>query len=416
MKNKRAFYKQIWFWVVCTICFFALLGNRLNNNKEAKPVQADIKNFNISDEIQVHFIDVGQADAIFIDAGDNDILIDAGNRADGDMVVNYLKSLHTDDLEMIIATHPHEDHIGGMVDVINNFDVDLILKPGISSLETKTSKDFELIIDEKNIDTEIPSFEQQYIFGDVVITILSTQDNQYTETNDFSIVCRVDYGDTSFLMTGDAESPVEHDLTDSQTNLKVDVLKVGHHGGATSTTALFLHKVNPTYAVISVGEDNKYGHPDNLVTRRLDTNDIQTLRTDLYGNIIFNSDGKNVEFVTENKNIIINEQEKKTNKNNVEIVQLDKKAECVTITNHEQEAIDLTGWYILSNKGEQLFYFPDHYILEANQTIKIVGYGAKDTGDFNWEEGSGIWNNQADDDAKLFDGNSVLVSFFDDGM
>jgi len=306
MKQKRLFYKRIWFWVISAICFFAILGSYYNHNQKTPPnIKAQINSFNISDEIFIHFINVGQADCIFIDAGDTDILIDAGNREDGDLVVNYLKQLETDDIELLIATHPHEDHIGGMVDVINNFDVDLILKPGIDSIETKTSKDFEQIIDRKKINNEIPPFNKQYVFGDLIITILSDSRNLYSETNDFSIVCRVDYLNTSFIFTGDAESPVEHDILKSNVNLKADVLKVGHHGSGTSTTALFLHKISPKYAVISVGNNNKYGLPDGLIINRLKINGIETLRTDRDGTIVIKSNGVNLTLIKENNNMLI---------------------------------------------------------------------------------------------------------------
>jgi len=416
MKSKRKFYKKIWFWVVSSICFFILLGSYYNvNSKEIPDIKTNISEFSDNEEIYIHFIDVGQADCIFIDAGDTDILIDAGNKADSELVVNYLKNLKTDDIELIIATHPHEDHIGGMVSIINNFNIDLILKPGISSIETKTSENFEKAIEQYNISNKIPSFEEQFIYGDLIITILSDRNKIYTETNDFSIVCRIDYLNNSFIFTGDAESPVEHDIIKSNINLKADVLKIGHHGGATSTTALFLKKISPQYAIISVGNNNMYGHPDNIIVNRLQLNGIETYRTDLNGTIIVQSDGSNIKIIPNNSNII-NTNETSINSYNIEIIELDKRAERVAILNKGDTDINLTGWYLLSSKGEQVFYFPDNYIIKSNQTIKIVGYNAKNTGDFNWEQGKGIWNNSADDDAKLLDNHKNLISFYDDGQ
>ncbi len=414
MTIKRPFYKKIWFWLICTIAFFAILGSYYGLNQQ--PVEGQISEFNQTDDIYIHFIDVGQADCIFIDAGEYDILIDAGNRSDGQLVVDYLQSLQTDDIELIIATHPHEDHIGGMVDVLNAYNVDLIFKPGISSIETKTSENFEMKITENNIETIIPSFEQQFVFGDVIITILSDKNNIYEETNDFSIVCRIDYGQTSFIFTGDAESPVEHDIIDSQIDLKADVLKIGHHGGATSTTAQFLYKVSPDYAIISVGQDNKYGHPDELIINRLQTQGVNILRTDLQGSIIAKSDGLTVSFVNE-KNVFptttpINNQPIL----DVTIIELDKKGERVVIINNENETVDLTDWYLLSTKGEQIFIFPAGFKLDAGEEVIIAGYGLRDTGDFIFEDGSGVWNNKENDDAILFDNNRNEVSYFDDGM
>lgn len=245
--------------------------------------------------VTVHFIDVGQADSIFIDYGDIDILIDGGNNSDGDLVVEYLKSLNTDNIEMIVATHPHEDHIGGLDVVIQNFEVDKVIKPDLSET-TKTNKDFELAIQEKNILVENPEQGTVLEYGDLKFVVLSDKEKDYKETNNFSIVFKMIYGDTSFVFTGDAEDKVEHDILDSGIDLKADVLKVGHHGSSSSTTALFLNKIKPDYAVISVGEGNKYGHPDDIITGRLNLQDIAVFRTDEIGTVILSSDGKTVSF------------------------------------------------------------------------------------------------------------------------
>ncbi|MBN2852418.1 MAG: MBL fold metallo-hydrolase [Clostridia bacterium] len=415
MKTKRPFYKKIWFWMICAICFFAVMGSYYSYNQNH--LEAAILEFNSSSDIYVHFIDVGQADCIFIDAGDTDILIDAGNRADGSLIVDYLKSLETDDLELVVATHPHEDYIGGMVEVLDNFQTSLILRPGISSIETKTSRDFELAMTEKDIKNYTPEQNEVFTFGDLKLTILSDKYKAYEETNDFSIVFRLDYFNNSFLFTGDAESPVEHDLLSSGMNIKADVLKVGHHGGATSTTALFLNKVNPEIAVISVGADNKYGHPDELITNRLSLYGVKTLRTDQLGSIVIKSDG-NTLTIENNVTETVMEAPSKPPVPDVKvtITALDKKGEKVTIVNQGTDEVTMTGWYLLSTKGEQIFNFPANYILKPDQTITLVGYGLKDTGDFNFEEGNGVWNNSSDDDAKLFDNQKNLISYFDDGM
>lgn len=243
--------------------------------------------------VKIHFIDVGQADSIFIDYGDIDILIDGGNNSDGDLVVSYLKSLNTDDIELIVATHPHEDHIGGLDVVINNFDVEKVIKPDLSE-NTKTNKDFELAISEKDILVENPEQGTILEYDDLKFIVLSDKEKNYTETNNFSIVLKMIYGNTSFMFTGDAEDKVEHDILESGLDLKADVLKVGHHGSPSSTTALFLNKIKPDYAVISVGEGNKYGHPDEIIIERLNLHDIATFRTDELGTIIFTTDGNEI--------------------------------------------------------------------------------------------------------------------------
>jgi competence protein ComEC len=239
----------------------------------------------------VHFIDVGQADAIFIDYGDTDILIDAGNKADGSLVVEYLNALETDDIELLIATHPHEDHIGGMESVLNAFEVEQIIKPAVSAT-SKVSKVFEMLIAEKNIPVKWPEQGDQYPFGDMVITILSDRSKNYSDLNNLSLVIRLDHGENSFIFTGDAESEAEHDIVASGMNLKADVLKVGHHGSGTSTTAQFAKKISPQYAIISVGAGNSYGHPDKLITDRLSLLEAEIWQTHESGTIMIESDGK----------------------------------------------------------------------------------------------------------------------------
>lgn len=252
---------------------------------------------NPSNSLQVHYIDVGQADAIFIDYGETDILVDAGNKADGGNVVKYLKDLNTDDIEILVATHPHEDHIGGLDTVINSFKVDKILKPDIAE-NTETNRDFEIAITNKNISTECPEKGKIIEFGDLKLTVLSDKTKIYKETNNFSIVLKMVYGNTSFMFTGDAESDVEHDILATGVDLKADVLKAGHHGSASSTTANFLYKINPKYAVISVGKDNKYGHPDDIIINRLKIQNVPSLRTDELGTIVFTSNGENLSYDT----------------------------------------------------------------------------------------------------------------------
>jgi competence protein ComEC len=394
-------------------------------------------------KIDVHFIDVGQADCIFInadniDGDDIDILIDGGNNADGELVVDYLRSLSTDDIELMIATHPHEDHIGGLDNVIENFKVDMIIKPGLSDLsDTKTNRDFENAILNNTIPCEWPEQGEVIRFGDLEIMILSDKTKQYEDTNNFSIVCKVMYGDKSFVFTGDAESEVEHDIVKSNINLSADVVKIGHHGSGSSSTANFLYKIKPEYGVICVGEDNKYGHPDNLIINRCKTQGIRVLRTDIDGTIIFSTDGIDLWFDTSGDGntqassavttttasttkatttVQITTTEATTAKSSSGIIisDLDKKAEYIVIKNTGDKDKDLTGWRIVSVLGGQDFVFPDNYILKSGESVKIGGFGAKEEVDIVWEEGRGIWNNSKDDDAEIYNDKNERVDFWDD--
>lgn len=417
-----------------------------NPKNEVVPVVKD--NTIIDDatkEISVHFIDVGQADSIFIDYGEVDVLIDGGNNADGELVVNYLKSLGTDDIELIVATHPHEDHIGGLDTVINYFDIEKIIKPDLAE-NTQTNKDFEIAISNKNIPVENPGQGETIEFGELKFIVLSDKTKIYNDTNNFSIVLKMVYGDTSFLFTGDAESDVERDILQSGLDIKADVLKVGHHGSASSTTASFLKKVSPDYAVISVGIDNSYGHPDSITINRLNLHDIATMQTKDMGTIVFNSNGTDLIFTTNKEGtnpVAIDNTESGTATTNpttgktttgtvaanstetnehgtdttaeqsntekspaIVISNLDKRAEFVEIANKSQQSIDLTGWYIVSVTGNQTFYFPDGYILEAGKSIKIASADA--VGDIQWTTAN-IWNNSKSDPAKLYNKLGVLV-------
>ena len=397
-------------------------GDEQLSEKDLPAIKENVIYESTTSEISVHFIDVGQADSIFIDYGDVDILIDGGNNDDGELVVNYLKSLGTDDLELMVATHPHEDHIGGLDTVIYNFDVEKIIKPALSE-NTKTNRDFEEAISSKNIPVTNPDQGEVIEFGDLKLIILSDKTKRYTETNNYSIVLKMVYGDTAFLFTGDAEAEAEHDILESGLDIKADVLKVGHHGSATSTTANFLRKVSPDYAVISVGNDNRYGHPDPIIINRLNLHDVATMQTNEMGTIIFTSNGTDLSFTaakaTGDRTDAVSDETyaSAVGQSDSDIIpeivisNLDKKTEFVEITNKSLKNIDLTGWYIVSVAGNQIFYFPDRYMLEAGKTIRIASACAD--GDIIWTTAN-IWNNSKSDPAELYNESGFLVDRWND--
>ena len=254
------------------------------------------------DNLEVHFIDVGQADSILITTGSDAMLIDAGENEDGDLVVDYIKSLGISDLDYVIGTHPHEDHIGGLDDVINTFDVGKVLMPKKEST-TKTFEDVLLSIQNKGIKVTTPKVGAKYNLGQAEWTILAPS-QEYEETNNSSIVIRLIFGDNSFMFTGDAEEKSEKEILKTG-DLNSDLLKVGHHGSISSTSIDFLKQVNPTYAVISVGKDNRYGHPHKEIIERLTEQNVEILRTDELGTIILTSDGNdlNYEIIKNSENV-----------------------------------------------------------------------------------------------------------------
>ena len=245
----------------------------------------------------VEYLDVGQADSILLASDGEYMLIDAGNNEDGNDVVSYLRKVGADELKYAVGTHPHEDHIGGMDNVINELTVDEVLLPNATA-NTKTYGDVLTAIENKSVPVSVPKAGDTYQLGEATITVLAAE--QADELNNTSIVLRATYGDTSFLFTGDAETPVENDILSSGATVKSDVLKVGHHGSDTSTGAAFLAAVAPKAAVICVGEGNSYGHPTQATLDKLAG--VPVWRTDKNGTVIAMTDGSTVRLTSLGKN------------------------------------------------------------------------------------------------------------------
>ena len=257
----------------------------INDSTKSDKIDAKVKeNFSVS------FIDVGQADSVLIRNGNYNMLIDAGNNEDGEKLVNYFKSLGIGEFTYVFATHPHEDHIGGMDDIINNFKIDNYYMPNKLST-TKTFMDVLDALDGRNLKYTVPNKGDTLKLGDANIKVIYPGDDK-SNINDSSIVLKVTYGKNSFLLTGDATSNVERKIYNE--DIKSDVLKVAHHGSSYSSTDVFLDRVKPYYAVISVGKNNIYNHPSNKTLEKLNKRNIKVYRTDLDGTIVFTSDGENL--------------------------------------------------------------------------------------------------------------------------
>ena len=253
-------------------------------------------------ELLIHFIDVGQADCALVEYGDYHLLIDGGNREDGSMLVTYLENAGVSELDAVVCTHAHEDHVGGLPSVLAVYPTAAVYAP-TNTYSSKIFDDFMYYTDQQGLEVTIPQPGDTIAEGELTVTVLGPV-KSYAETNDTSIVLMVEFGDTSFLFTGDMEVAAENDMLDywgSRVDWQVDVLKVGHHCSNTSTGYRFLNEVMPTYGIISVGEGNSYGHPHDEPMSRLNQAGVTLFRTDELGTIFALSDGTEITFTWEDQ-------------------------------------------------------------------------------------------------------------------
>ncbi len=248
--------------------------------------------------LNITYLDVGQADAILIQNDGHNMLIDAGNNEDGPLLVQYFKEQNINKFDYLIATHPHEDHIGGMDDIVKNFDIDKIYMPDVTTT-TKTFLDLLDAIEEKNMTFDVPKVNQSFTLGHTLFQVIYTG-NDKKNLNNASIVLKASFKNTSYLFTGDATSEVEKKIL--KKDIQATVLKVGHHGSKYSTTTTFLEKVNPTYAIISVGKNNSYNHPNQTTLDKLTKGNIEIYRTDEMGSIFLETDGKKITITSKHTN------------------------------------------------------------------------------------------------------------------
>lgn len=254
--------------------------------------EPDVEITEFSDKMKVHFIDVDQGDSTFIELPNGEaMLIDAGETDQADKVVTYIYSQGYDTIDYVVATHAHSDHIGGLPVVLDSFNIENFYMTSAVAT-TSIYEDMLNAVDESEAAVhDVMAGDIIYNEANLLIEVVAPKEIDYDEQNNNSVVIKLTYGNNKFLFTGDAEKSEEDGIW---TNIKCDVLKVGHHGSDSSSSSNFLKKVEPSYAIISCGLHNSYGHPTDDVLKRLDDRNIDVYRTDLQGTIVFTSDGSNI--------------------------------------------------------------------------------------------------------------------------
>lgn len=287
------------FSLVAVLILASFLYFQVHNPEKPDEVISDKQNYE-NGLLCVKYIDVGQGDSEFILLPNGEtILIDAGESSSGKNVISAVKEMSVDKIDYLIATHPHADHIGGMPEVIDSFDIGRIYMPK-TEYSSKTYLTLLEKIDEKNLKiTAVKSGTQMISTDEVTAEFIAPTINEYDSLNDYSAVLRLTYGDTSFLFTGDSEIKSEQDMLSSGYDLSADVLKVGHHGSDTSSSEKFLSAVNPDYSIISCGINNKYSHPSAATLDKLSAINTKVFRTDKMGTITVYSDGHTIKIESE---------------------------------------------------------------------------------------------------------------------
>ena len=251
---------------------------------------------NCENKMIVHYIDVGQGDCILIQVNNKNLLIDSGPSSSRKDLLDYLEKLNIKKFDYIIATHPHEDHIGNMDTIIKRYSIGSFYSPKVISSSTTFENMISALVD-KNLKVNVlkKGFKGIDLGENVKFQVFSPAENLFSDNlNDYSPIIKITFLNNSFLFTGDAEISTEETVLSQNNNLNCDILKVGHHGSSTSTSLDFLTSVNPSVAIIYVGKNNSYGHHTSETLSLLNYFNIRTIRTDINGTIIAISDGKNI--------------------------------------------------------------------------------------------------------------------------
>lgn len=292
--------KRNFFEILIILLAFLIINNqdKIKNlfNQNNNQNQNDYINTN-NNLLKVHYLDVGQGDSIFVELPNNEtMLIDAAESYQSENIINYLKNLNYQKIDYVIGTHPHTDHIGGLKDIINTFEIGKIYMPKVVST-TKTYESLLMAIKDKNLKINTAKAGTSIIDTDALkINILAPNNSIYIELNNYSVVTKITYGTTKFLFMGDAEKLSENEIKE---NVTADVIKIGHHGSNTSSSIDFIKKVNAKYGIISVGLNNKYNLPKEETITNWENSGTKIYLTSINGTIRASSDGTNIKIESE---------------------------------------------------------------------------------------------------------------------
>lgn len=357
-KIKKTAVIFITMFILLTCCSCSIQSESNQAVQNAASIQG-------SSELVVRFIDVGQADCILVSCNGENMMIDSGNAADGELVAKYVENLGIDKLDLIVSTHAHEDHLGGFPDIIEEIDIEkALVSPG--GHDTSYSQKFYNSLKKHSIPYNNAEHGDKFDLGGAKVQVVGPITNNEEDLNNTSVVLKLTYNGKSFLFTGDASRSEEKDILEAGYNVKADVLKAGHHGSNSSSNYVFLREVMPRYVVVSVGKDNPYGHPgDNAVSRFKDA-DATVYRTDMSGTVI----------CTVDKNGEINFTYEKTQTNS------DKKS---SITEDSDPYEVQKGSQIIGNKNTKVYHkdkcssLPNEKnrkYFESEESAKKAGYKA----------------------------------------
>ncbi|WP_349407923.1 S-layer homology domain-containing protein [Pseudalkalibacillus sp. SCS-8] len=375
------------------------------------------EDFRPMSDLLVHFIDVGQGDSILIQSpSGKTILIDGGRKSAGQKVVDYLKQAGVSSIDLMVATHPDADHIGGLIDVLEQMKVHKVLDSG-KSHTTNTYMEYLNLIDQKNIPFDVPNEGSKINFDNILVIKVLNAFNNSSDRNESSLVLKVSYNDVDFLLTGDASTENEANMMNKY-NVEAEILKLGHHGSSTSTSQAFINAVKPEVGILSYG-DNSYGHPDSDVVNRMWNYGATLYSTCDAGTITVASDGVNYKVDADpfqgadSCGTNVNPEPKpepKPTTGKLDITSLSLSDEYVTIKNIDTKDIPMDGWTLVSVEGNQTYEFPSDFVLKKGATVKIVagrGAVANPPTVLLWSKAY-IWNNSGDA-ARLYDPQGKLI-------